>query len=432
MRLANGFACFVLLCTAILVPVRADGQTTQATEPDTSLWPGGIRFEATYIGDAFFPWRGGISRRAAYLDNLDLLLNLDLEMLLGMRRTTLRFHAQSNRGRPISSSVGDLQGLSNIEAPTNWRLFEAWIEFNPIPGRLSLLAGVYDLNSEIDVIPAGGMLLNSSFGFGPEYSLSGPNGPSTFPFTSFGVRVKARPSRSTYLQLAVTDGAPGVPSDPERSRFELRGGEGALISWEAGLTEPAPGSALSGDPLSRIQRAVRRIGRGRTAQRLRAKLALGGWAYSRRFPTWNSGQPPGRSWGLYALAERLVASDAASLRGLSIFLRAGMANDEVNRLGAFLGAGAVCSGPISGRPDDQLGVGVAHARNGTPFMDAKAAQSQPLERAETTIELSYNLYLTTLVQLQPDLQWVINPGTDPAVGNAVVVGLRGLLTLEFP
>jgi porin len=64
-------------------------------------------------------------------------------------------------------------------------------------------------------------------------------------------------------------------------------------------------------------------------------------------------------------------------------------------------------------------------------MDARAAQRQPHERAETTIELSYNLYLTTQVQLQPDLQWVINPGTNPAVANAVVVGLRGLLTLEF-
>ncbi|MGD8867568.1 MAG: hypothetical protein PVI01_08050, partial [Gemmatimonadales bacterium] len=55
MRLANGFACSALLCTAILVPVCADGQArqaTQATDPDTSLWPASIRFETIYIGVA--------------------------------------------------------------------------------------------------------------------------------------------------------------------------------------------------------------------------------------------------------------------------------------------------------------------------------------------------------------------------------------------
>jgi carbohydrate-selective porin OprB len=34
--------------------------------------------------------------------------------------------------------------------------------------------------------------------------------------------------------------------------------------------------------------------------------------------------------------------------------------------------------------------------------------------------------------VQPDLQWVKNPGMDPGVSDALVFGLRGHVLLEFP
>lgn len=426
----------MLLVTTGVHPALASGQAREAADsgaPGTLPWPAGVRFEVGYVGEVFQPLRGGRSQQAVYLDNLDLLLDVNLESLLHLRNTSLRFHVQSNRGRPVSAKVGDLQGLSNIEAPAEWRLFEAWFEYNAVPEHLSLLVGVYDVNSEVDVIPAAGNFVNSSFGFGPEYSLSGLNGPSTFPFTSVGIRLEARPLRKVYLGLVLTDGAPGVPDDPGRSRFALGNGEGVLFSWEAGFEEPVAGRVADLDgPPTPVQRGHRRIGRGHSIQNLRTKVALGGWAYSRRFPAWESGRPPGSSWGLYVLGERLIWCGTDKEGGLSVFMRAGMANDVVNMLGAYLGGGAAYTGPIPGRSDDVLGLAVAHARNGTPFMDAQLAFGDPRERAETVAELSYLLRPNELFQLQPNLQWVINPGMDPEAANAVVVGFRGSAALELP
>jgi porin len=425
----------VLFVVALVVrsAVTLSAQTADTTNGAPLGWPAGVRFEVGYTGDVFAPVRGGLSREAVYLDNLDLLLGLDLEVLLGARKTSLRFHVQSNRGRLISARVGDLQGVSNIQAPNGWRLYEAWLEHNVIPGRLSLLLGVYDVNSEVDVIPGAGDFLNSSFGFGPEYSLSGLNGPSTFPFTTVGVRFRARPVRNVYMQLAVSDGSPGLPDDAERSRFSLGGGEGALISWEGGYAEPAPGVAVIFDePPSRVQEGGRRIGRGRTSRRLRTKLGIGGWVYTQDFLALESGQPPATSWGLYVLGERLISKGPRGEGGFSIFARAGTAADEVNRVSVYLGGGAVYSGPLPGREQDVVGLGVAHARNGTPFLRATAALGFPRERAEAAVEFSYRIHVSDLFQFQPVAQWVVNPDMNPNVDNALVLGVRGMLTVELP
>ena len=46
-----------------------------------------------------------------------------------------------------------------------------------------------------------------------------------------------------------------------------------------------------------------------------------------------------------------------------------------------------------------------------------------------TVELTYRFLATRWLYVQPDLQYVINPDTDPTRRNAVVAGVR--LTASF-
>jgi porin len=250
----------------------------------------------------------------------------------------------------VDFEVGDLQGISNIEAPNEWRLYEAWIEQQIRSPQLSLLAGVCDLNAEFDVIPSAGDLLNSSFGLGPEYSFSGDAGPSAFPNTSLAVRIKFQPVSSVYALVGVSDGLPGGSSKP---RFSMDHEDGPLISFEAGYARVldvvtpaarsaqtperrAPGQGIN-QPLRRHQR--RRIGRGRLIEEVSAKVAMGGWAYTRRFDQWVPDVPPTRSWGLYILGEKLLHQSQDGTGQLSGFTRLGTAADAVNLPDFFLGRG---------------------------------------------------------------------------------------------
>ena len=407
--------------------------------------PSGSHVGLGYAADAFMPARGGLSEDPVALDNLDLLLHLNLDALLGLQGTSLQVHVQSNRGGSVSSRIGDLQGLSNIEAPTEWRLYEAWIEHGIVSPPLSILAGVYDINGEFDVIPAAGDFLNSSFGFGPEYSLSGRTGPSTYPTTGLGARIQARPTPSLYGLLAISDGA---PDRPKGERFSLDHLEGGLLSFEAGytrsLSDAAPalergiqperrGRGLArGTDRPRQRRQRGRIGRGRLIEEMSTKVAVGAWAYTRRFEAWAPHDLRGRSWGLYALGEQLLLRNRDGSGGLSGFARVGTAADAVNQLGLFLGGGLTYRGLLSGRRDDVAGLGVAHTRNGDPYLRGRREAGLPTERGETVVELTYRAQLGRFFVVQPDLQWVMNPGMAPGVADAIVFGLRGHIHLELP
>ena len=67
---------------------------------------------------------------------------------------------------------------------------------------------------------------------------------------------------------------------------------------------------------------------------------------------------------------------------------------------------------------------VAHARNGGTFMRARAADGSAHDRAETAVELTYAAVLSAWLTLQPDIQDIVNPGTDRALANALAVGVR--------
>ena len=78
----------------------------------------------------------------------------------------------------------------------------------------------------------------------------------------------------------------------------------------------------------------------------------------------------------------------------------------------------------SARDEGQLGFGITQAHNGDDFRAAALTADTPVDRAETTLELTYSDKLTPWLAIQPDVQYVVNPGTDKALDNALVFGAR--------
>jgi porin len=109
---------------------------------------------------------------------------------------------------------------------------------------------------------------------------------------------------------------------------------------------------------------------------------------------------------------------------LNAFLQFGVGDPRVNQVGSYIGSGVVWSGPFGSRPYDELGLGVAVARNGSHYMALQAMQGTPATRTETAIELTYLAQVHKRLAVQPDLQYVIRPSTDPKIRNSVSLQLR--------
>jgi porin len=275
--------------------------------------------------------------------------------------------------------------VSEIAGPSRWRLQEGWIEQRLAGDRVGLLAGRYDLSTEFYLLPAAAVLINSSFGTGPEFSESGRKGPSLFPDTDIGGRLEVKPLPSLVLRTAIFSG------------FVI--GE---IAWV-----PQDG-----------------------------KIAVGGWAYTGTFDdlsrTDGNGGPIRHhgSGGVYAIAEYPVLRlDGDSARRVTLFAQLGLGDGRISRFAAYTGGGIVVSGPWAERPGDQLALGVAAAHNGNEYIQLQRREGLRAERSEVTIELTYRFLATRWLYVQPDMQFVINPDTDPSRRNALVAGVR--LTASF-
>lgn len=378
-----------------------------------------VTVKAAYTSDILLV-RGGRSRSGiAHLGNLDVTLTVESAALSHRWRGGRLFvYGLMNHGGSASALAGDAQGVSNIEAPSAARLYEAWIQQSLAGGRLSVLAGRYDLNSEFDHSRTASLFVHSSHGIGAELAASGHNGPSIFPVTSLALRVRARVAPRVFAQAAVLDGTPG---NPPSSAGTAGSREGLLFASEVVLLTRAATDRTAGPERERTTR--RRIGR-QAALPYEHKVALGAWRYTSPFPHVFErdalGNPATRrgSQGVYLLAEQRV-------RTVGAFARVGAADSRVNRFALYTGAGMVCGRCVSVRPDDQVGLAIAAAHNGDAYRRARSRDGAPVSRSEVVLELTYRAALMTWLVVQPDAQLVVSPDTDRSRPNVLVFGLRG-------
>jgi porin len=357
-----------------------------------AAWAGDswIDFSATNISDVLGNVRGGIKRGARVLDRADVTATFQGEDH-GLPGLTVFLDGQATDATNFSGAlVGDAQSVSNLDGPAGIRLVNAWVakDFEGVAG---LKAGVVDLNTEFDVQSTAALFLNAAFGIGPDFSQSGLNGPSIYPSTGLGVLGWWLPGGHWQLKAGLFEGTPGNPSHPGRTQFAFMRDEGALLVAEVR-------NHLTPDTV----------------------LGVGSWRYTASFDAIDParGRLSGNS-GYYAIADALLYAapegDKAGLRG---WLRVGLADDRINAIATTVNGGLVYAAPF-GRMSDQLGVSFAHARFGEA-----ARQSALLAAAETTLEATYSFTLNSHVTLQPDIQYVMSPGGDPAIADALVLGSR--------
>lgn len=395
-----------------ITPVPAAASGTQASDGDAAS------LELAYTGDLATNLAGGHRVGTVGLGNLDAVVRIDAGALGAWNGLSVLLYGLANHGARPTDLTGDAQVASNIEAPNAVRLYEAWVQQNVRPVRLSLLVGLYDVNSEFDVLNGSALFLNSSFGIGAEFGASGLNGPSIFPVTSLGARLQWHPTREVYLQGAALDGVPGDPEDPTATRVRLSAGEGLLWVAEAGyIARPdGPGSADV------------HLGRHRAFPPVDWRVALGAWQYTRRAARLDGAGRQRARPGMYLLMEGRPYRETDPDQGAAAFVRLGVADGRTNRFAAFTGAGVTYRGVFPGRDQDVLGLGVAAAHNGEPFEEARRSRDVPVSARETVFELTYRIRASSRLSLQPDLQLILDPDTDPGLRPALLASVRASLT----
>ena len=374
----------------------------------TDLANKGIDLNAVYTGDVFSNIKGGLKRQTVYLDNIDLTLNLNTEKLFNWPGGTIFIYGLGNQGKNPSKYIGDVQTVDNIAAHNTWKLYEAWIQQSFLKNRLSLLAGLYNLNSEFQVIESAKLFLNSSHGIGKAFSQTGRNGPSIFPTTTLAFRIKFELSNNFLVQNAVFNGTSGDPSNPNGTKITFPNHDGILSVTE-------------------LQYAINN--QIENENNLTGKFTAGLWLYSAKFPevgtTYSDNKILNGNLGFYLMCEYKIFGDGGiNDKGLNVFSRLGFSNSKINRFVSYLGFGVEYNGLFTGRNRDQLGLAFAGIYNGREYISLQEKYNIKTASSEMNIELTYLYNVLPWLSLQPDFQYVIHPDTNPMIKNALAAGIR--------
>ncbi|WP_129647412.1 carbohydrate porin [Peristeroidobacter agariperforans] len=356
-----------------------------------------MEFNASYTSDFFSNRRGGLHRGDRHLADLTVAVTLDMEELWDIRGLKLFVSGQSNDGGGFSDRfVGDSFAVSSIDAATASRFLEAGAEWGlGEDGEHGLRVGLLDLNAEFDASALRALYVNSVFGIGQDLSQSGENGPSIFPTTALGVTLSLQVAPQWHWLSAAFDGVAGDPNRPKTTTVQLHGHDGLLLISE-----------------------LQRLSDGRVE-----KMAFGVWGYTQaaKHLTAEGVEPTGsgHNHGWYVSADsRLGALD--EVRPWRTSLRIGHAEEVVNDhdWSVIAALNYDVSRPI-GR-EQSFGIGAAWIKTSS----ALRASAEGVDDYETAVELTWRAAVTDWLTLQPDVQYIINPGSQRSLRNAVVVGLR--------
>jgi porin len=395
----------IMSIAALLLLVAASGHGQENIQSDSKIdlvksrfEKFGVRLEGSYIGEFWSNLRGGKKSGQTNLHNIDIAALLNTKQVGLWNNGVFFAHVLSSPGGRLLTEdiIGDSQTASNIEAPHSTRLYELWYEHRFFDDRLSFLAGIHDLNSEFASSEYGSMFINSSFGISKD--ISGGARPGVFAIAAPAISARYSPKNAWEFKLGLYNGDPGDPGEHRNfPRFSFNRRSGALLTFETAYhygAEAAPGA-----------------------------IKAGYWKNTGKFDdllevddSGNSIRRDGNE-GFYLIADKMISFNED--HGLGVFLQLGFApNGSINEFQSYAGGGINYAGLIPHRGADEIGVAVAHARVSDKLINCGRKKS------ETTLEFTYRMAINKKIAIQPDVQFILNPGAAAGIRNAVVAGMR--------
>jgi porin len=263
------------------------------------------------------------------------------------------------------------------------------------------------------------------------------------------VRFRGRPNDSLVALAGVFNGSPvainaGDPQAQNPSGLSFPTDGGVLAIGELQYTYPTLGGIVYADKPEPLARTIK----------------VGFWYDSENFPDLAIGQngiplasPLSNgvprlhqgNYSAYATIDQLLYQKPSDpYRSISGFARVmGDPLGASNLIEFSLNAGLTLHEPLPHRRDDTLGIGMGytHVSSGASAADQYAAQygnlAMPIRGGETYVEGTYQYQVYPWLQLQPDFQYVLNPGggilnpNSPftRVHDEAVFGLRTIIQL---
>jgi porin len=374
----------------------------------------GVSLFGSYTCEVWGNTTGDLKTGSVYTGLLEFGAEVDLEKLAGWSGGSVGTSWLWLSGRDASEDlVGNFLTISNIAGFNTLRMMELWFQQNFLEDKISLRLGNITADSEFLVSDYGGLFINAGFGWPALASMNMPGGGAAYPTGGLGARLALEPTdwlgfRSGVFLTNL------IPQNINRAGFRWDLNSKQAVTWMNELCF-SHGTGEGSQTLPGFVKAGMWLQTGAEANALDPE----------------SGLP---NTGFYLLADQMLlpergADGSISDEGLGAFAGLGFTPPGRNVVDFYLNTGVTYKGLIPGRDADTCGVacGLASPSHGADA-DLRDEGLAP-QAAEIVLEATYQCVIAPWCFVQPDIQYVINPGATSATGNALVLGAR--FSVEF-
>jgi len=359
----------------------------------------GVDLIATYTSQVWGNLSGGRKTGGAYIGVLEFGLDVDLEKAAAWRGGSFRTTWIWTHGsQPSLSLIGSNFAISGMEGPSSLRALDIWLQQKFCGDLLALRAGLFNADEEFTTSDNAALFQNAGFGWplllNGDYADNAP----AYPYATPGIYLAVGRDEGWKFETSFMQGN-AYSATANRHNFE----------WNFNRYD---GFFL----LNELQYR-------HTKWRLPGTYKVGAILDSGYVA---DSDGTGEVWGdvgAYAIADQMICREEGAgdeLQGLSWFGRAGLAPPDRGSVNVYLDTGFVYAGPWPGRDDDAAGLGLAWAQMPPAATRQFDGGNAGLEMA---FEATYKAQLTPWFSIQPDLQYIVQPGGSTALGNALVAGL---------
>ena len=363
----------------------------------------GIKPSISYATDLMASVAGGQRRGQAYAGQLAVDVTTDLGKLAGLKGLTFDVSGDWASGTDLSRDIGNTFTVAQYFEGTQARLTNMYLKQSLFDGRVDVKGGRFSTGDDFLTSPIDFGFVNEALN--PILLAVQQNVPSVtaYPNATWGGSVTTRPAAALSLSAGAFYSDPGLNLlTANGTEFGISSSAGYFVIGEAGYLVNAEKGALG----------------------MPGRYRVGAYYDSNQYaPLRNAGRQQTGNQGVYVMGEQMVFREGApgSATGLSLFgalIYAPQAS--INPMPWFASAGASYRGLVPGRDRDTAAFALYYGG----FSRDLAGHAY-----ELVLEWTYAIAVGRRLTVQPDIQYVINPGGVSSIGNAVVLGVQ--LAIEF-
>lgn len=401
----------------------------------------GLDVSLTYVTNMAGNPVGGVSRGFTETDSTGLNIGADFEKIAGLEGLTGFVSMAYRQGTSLTlRRIHNVVSVQQVYGGQTFHLVNLFAQQKLFDGEMSIKAGRIAQFDDFSHDFAFGYYMNNAFDGQPVgFFFQGTF--TAYPTTTWGSIMKWGKVIDDYDGIYAYLGVYGADTEMgdneyHGARFSFDFNRGANVMGEVGYKH------LWG-PAARYQEG------------LPGKYAVGAWWFSGDFPQWTTntaGPTPEKSGigGFYYLVHQalfrdelaptmsepdvqsanaetywsITTPDVVLHRGLFAWSTAQFAAPSTSTMDVFFSAGLYYRGLPPNRPQDVLALGYYRAFFSNDLAAQQVAQGQLPQDYESAVELGYRYYLTQYFYVQPNIQYVFNPGGTGAIDDALVLGAQ--------